>query len=819
MASSDHPSSVDDARAFIEDRSRGEEILEATLAVDGTHEWWTFDDLPLDSGEFGELAATDLVESGDTGYKLADPEAIRIALDGGSEHTSAASGLQAQERSKTAVVRVIGKIHTRGLAGLLAVIALAVAIRVAQYPAVFHRDRVVSPANDPYFYRYWQERLVAEADGPLSFGILVEPPWDTGDWNQRPLTHATNWWLTELLGGDQWAAEFLVAWLPILQTILLCVILYSIAKLLTGDIRVGIVAVVVLAVAPVHVIYSTIGVFQHRGHQFLWFGLATLALVWLTVMLRNHAHTSSTQNGVRTHLRSRRTWYVTAIFGLSLGLYMQTWGGSVEAFVVFGGYLGIRVWYDLRAGLRPVYSTTPVVVGLVMAALLSIGLYATVGWHGPLVPAVAGLTILGVGTVFALGAIWPRYDLPVIGLLLIQPVLVLAGVGIVSVLRPDIASVLADSFGRSLFAAGDSVQHGSLYSTEFFVIGRPLIQIGFTFFFALAGLMWAMWRVRGQYEPGWLLLVTLTIFYLVASGILLRFAARLVIVSAVFAALAIVYLFAAVNITRPVFPLDASEERDASSQITASRRKRVGAILGFAIAIFGLSLILAVSFSGGMTHDETLVDAALATGDHANSLEREFPDSYVYAPWGESRLFNYFVSGQSEDETYARFHYHEFIHASDPDAQVDTLHRDEWPFFESGTGYVVLTAQPGSFESESVQSRLYDDLGLATDEFDGLAHYALVYASEDASVVVFEVVPGATLELTGESNETLQLSTTVSVSSDDHVYERTVHLDQGGEDTLTVPYAGTYEINGDQIEVDPETVYTGERMAIQLTEE
>jgi hypothetical protein len=63
----------------LADRPDLEDPLATVLAVDEQAETWTFDDLEIDSGRFGELVSRGIVTAAGDGYRLADPEAVRGA--------------------------------------------------------------------------------------------------------------------------------------------------------------------------------------------------------------------------------------------------------------------------------------------------------------------------------------------------------------------------------------------------------------------------------------------------------------------------------------------------------------------------------------------------------------------------------------------------------------------------------------------------------------------------------------------------------------------------------------------------------------------
>jgi dolichyl-diphosphooligosaccharide--protein glycosyltransferase len=814
--SGDDPDVYRETTSFLETHADGTDIVDAVLAVDAAHDRWTFEDIDIDSGQFGELAATPLVERIDGGYRLRDIEAVRAAREGKDRPTAThdwrtrAGKLVALDRS----------FLSPGVGGLLASLFVVFVVRIAHYSTVYQSGRVVSPGNDPYFYRYWQERLVAETTDPLSVGVLVDPPWQTGDWNQRPLTHATNWWLTEMLGGDRWAAEFVAAWQPVVFTLLLAGLCYWTVIVLTDDERIAVLAVLVVGLAPIHIGYTGLGLFHHRSHQFLWFGLALFALVRLARDLVDRRERGSAKRAVRGRLTALSTWKRSALFGLALGLYTHTWGGSAEVFLPLVGYLGLRSLLAVSSGVSPARSLLPLVVGTGVGGTVAVTLHLLLGWHGQLAPAVAFLAVLVSIGVLLLGEVWHRQSLSATHLFLSQLGLGILAVVAVFALRPEFARLVADSFGRALLAPGRSGQSTSLFTTDQGVFGAPLLHIGVPFYLGLGGLGWGLVRVRNQYAPAWLAFVVFGFFYLVAAGVLLRFAARLVIVLAPFAGLVILTVLAKVDLARPPRPI-ASRDAPSSRRSIAipSDSSQIAYVSGIFVVLFGLNVVLSPTISGGILYDEAEVDTAQAIAEHASEHDLDYPDSYVFAEWGHNRMYNYFVSGNSRSETYARGGYGDrgyasFIRASNPDEVVGALPQERWDVFDDGQGYLVVRKQSASFENDTVQSRLYEDWGLRRGPFAALAHYRLVHVSEEESILAFQIVPGADLTVSGSANETVTVSTDVTVDGAAFTYERSVRLGPDGTERIVVPYAGRYRIDDETVFVSDAAVMSSETVSI-----
>ena len=188
------------ARTFLREYPDAEAALIALL--DRDTDSWTFDDVDLASGRFGELVSREFVEqTSDGAYRLRHPNAVRAALNGEPVTTTddREGGLRRMWADTTYSPREIG--------GLVSALVLVAAARLLAFPSVFRDGRVVSPGNDPYYYRYWQRRLLEQSNGVTDLGVLA----DMGGAASRPLTHALNWWLTELLGGSASAAATVAA--------------------------------------------------------------------------------------------------------------------------------------------------------------------------------------------------------------------------------------------------------------------------------------------------------------------------------------------------------------------------------------------------------------------------------------------------------------------------------------------------------------------------------------------------------------------------------------------------------------------------------
>ncbi|SEV81647.1 hypothetical protein [Natrinema salifodinae] len=807
---------ADATASFLEDRDDGDRALEAVLAVDSEHETWSFDDVSLDSGTFGELVSRGIVENADGGYQVADAAVVEAVAAGEELEADSGGSDLGFERFREAIDR-------RALAALLCSLVVVAGARMTAYRSVFQQGYVVSPGNDPYYFRYWMRELLATASGPTDYGVVGGP--STGGTWTRPLAHATNWFLAELLGGGEGAAETVAAWLPVVASVALGLVIYELAVLLTRDVRVGIASVLVFAVTPVHAVYTGLGFLDHQLHQYVWLGITLVTLAWLAVDLQRRIERGVDRRvAVRAHLRTPTTWVVALGFGLSVAAGTHAWGGSPLLLVPLAGYIAVRVAMDARDGVSPARANLPVLAGLAVGSALSLALHHRWGWHAEFVATTPALVLGGAVVVTALGELWRRLDRSVHhgALLALDGLVAAGGLLLFRWVRPE---DWAEAMARldDLFFREGATETASLFATEYAVFFGPMYQLGMGFYVALVVFGWVAWRVYRQYEPGWLLVGTYTGYLLVLAGIQVRFAGQLAIPLAVLTGLGFVQLLAVVDLARTPMPFrdaDAALDggsRDGSAIVSDGGRasvpaislpdgRAIGYLLGIGLLVFGLSLIYVPGLTGDVTHGDGQVAAASAIEDHAEAADRTYPETFVLSEWGDNRMYNHFVNGESQGYGYAQSNYGEFRTSSDPDGWYDR--------FDGRVGYVVVTDIDGDLSADSAQTRLLEDYGTGGDGTDGLTHYQAIFVGDD--VAAFAIVPGATLEVSGTPGETVTVETDASASGESFTYERAVVVGDDGRATVTVPYAGDYAVGDRTATVSEADVLNGQSVSVAV---
>jgi len=797
---------ADAVTSFLADHTDGQRALEAVLAVDSETTTWTFEDIAIDSGTFGELVSRGIVQKVDGEYQIADPEGVQAALDGKSVDTQTPTEDSTRDIS-------LPSIDTRALAGLVVALCVVAGARMTALGSVFQRGYAISPGNDAYYFRYWLGELLAESSGVTDFRVLVDAP--AGVSGVRPLSHATNWFLAELLGGSQWAAETVAIWLPIVASVALGAVIYKLAVILTRDVRVGLASVLVLAVTPVHATYSGLGFLDHNIHQYFWLGITLLTLGWLAVDLQQRVggH-DDRREAVLSQLRATPTWAVAVIFGLSVAAGTHAWGGSPLLLLPLAAYIGLRVALDVRTDLSPVLTVLPVLVGVGIGSVLSIGLHLRWGWHSGFVSTTPVLVFGGGVVVATLGELWRRLELDYRGLLVSEGLVAVGGLFVFRWLRPE-------DWTRALRRADDlffregATETVSLFATEYAVILGPLYQFGVGFYLALVMLGWVGLVVTRRYEPGWLLLGTYSGFLLVIAAIQVRFAGQLAIPFSILGGLGVVYVLSAVDLARRPAPLNeetsptASDESSSIPSLSLPDRHKTVYVVGLGVLLFGISLIFVPGFAAQTDYSAPQASALESIDNHATEFDREYPANFVLSEWGDNRMYNHFVNGESRSYGYAQNNFQNFQSGSDP---------DEWySQFDGRVGYVVMTEVDSDVPAESTQSQLLANLGAGGNGTEALSHYQLLSVDEDRSAAAFVVVPGATITAPGEPGETVNVSTEVSIDDTSFSYEREVTVGDTGRVEVVVPYAGEYSVGSASVEVTETDVLNGTVVATGST--
>jgi len=826
------------AHEFLTDHPEAEDALVLLLARDAESDSWTFAETEFDSGQFGEFVSRDLATAVSDGYCLNHPDAIRAAIDAAdtkvSNHSTDTHSTPEEHRSDGSsrfgfLSALTGDdIYTRlALVGALCAVVVA---RLVGASAVFRDGYVVSPANDTYFFRYWQEQLAARADGIFDVGLFADMG---GAATIRPLSHAINWWLTVLVGGPD-AAPFVAAWLPIATAVCLGYVVYRLSLLLTGDVRVSLAAVLFYGLAPANVVYTTVGFLDHQSHQYLWLGLLVFALTALAADIprRKREAGIDLNAAARAHARAPTSWILAVVLAIAVGASAHLWGGSPLTFIPVAAVIGLRIPVDIRHDSLPVHANLPLLGGLAVGAGLAAVAHLGFGWHEPIAAVTPVLVAVGALVVMISGELWRRSSLAATRFIFVEIVVAIGGVLTYRTLRPSDIERFRVRAGDLFFREG-ATETASLFSPDFAVVLGPLLQLGLGFYLGIAVLVAVTWAIVRRYEPGWLVLACFAWYYILLATVQVRFAGQLAIFIAPFAGIGLLYLLAAIDIARPVEILDPITESDPTrapthtqgtdtesgsfrNRDTSADRPdtstfqipdgmRMRGYLAVTVAFVLLfNLILVPPLVGQTTHDRAQFDAAQSIDAHADSVNRDYPRNFVLSRWGDNRMYNYFVSGESQSYAYAQRYHEQFLAAENPDSWYDR--------FQNRVGYVVITDQENTPLNNATYEILYSGLGVGANDTAATGHYQLL--TTDNGVRTFAVVPGAKLHVNGTAGDRVTAMKSVSIANETYTYSRSGTLTNGST-TIRVAYPGEYTLGNQTVNVTDTAVREGNQITLR----
>ncbi|WP_313692507.1 STT3 domain-containing protein [Halorarum halobium] len=777
-------------RDLLEDRPDLEPAVEAVLEPD---EPWSFAEVDVDSGAFGELVSHGVVEHAGEEYRVADRAAVRAALDGAAD-ADATAGSASRDVAPSVDVS-LPAIDRLELALLVGALLFVVAFRLVPLPTVFRGGDVVLSANDPYFYRYWVETMLSDPGTTLS-----SVP--SGIAKGEPLLVATLWLATVALGGTAEAAGHVMAWYPVVSAVVTAGIVYWFTKTITDDRRIGLAAVLLLAVLPAHAYRTSLGFADHHPFDYPWLALTVLGIVVVADAARRPDATRGSDAAGRRDTNggpaavgplppiTARTVSGALAVGVGVGAQTLAWDNSPLLLAPLGLVLSAEALRAVRAGESPLRIGGPVLLGAAVGAGIAWAGHAGFGWHTTLVASAPTLVVIGGVGVLAAGELAHRFDVPTAALAGVEAVGLVAGTAALAAVRPDYWSRLTTGVTDRLLARRDIAEVQSLFGES---VGW-LLLFGFILLLALP---YMAWGVRRALDDGrWLVPTVYAWYFLVMSAIQVRFVGELAPVIVVFAGLGFVHLAERVDVARRPVPFGDRTSLD----LRVPSRETLGPLVVLFLLVTSLSIVQVPVKTSQLTVAEGEYETASWIAEDGAERGLEYPESYVFSFWPQNRMYNYFVSGESESYAYARNNYEEFVRSREPRAWYNSL--------DGRAGYVVTT--PGVVGNESsLGARLHDHDGNRTASTPALVHYRLVHSEADGEYKVFELVPGAVVEGSAESNATVTLRTDVAVEGASFTYVRQTTTGANGTYSVRVSHPGEYRVAGGTVEVPESAVRNG----------
>lgn len=762
---------------------------------------WTRSRLPVSDDHVDELLECEVLEPCTEGYRLTDPEAVRTALQ---TRSASESGVGTHSGVRGRIRQVVDErfqwLSRRRSVAVGIALALVAVVRVLPFPAVYRGGDVVLSSNDPYLYRYLVDQVTMAASGPLDLDVLLRFP--DGVTSGEPLMVATLAIIAEILGGGPWTTGTLLAWYPVASAVVTGLMVYLVGTHLSDDSRVGLAAVGFFAVVPGHAFRTGLGFADHHAFDYPWLVLTALAFVYLAT------ESSLGDSSTGWWPWRRRTTALAAMLGIGVAGQVLAWDAG--PLLVLPLALAVVVYAPFAVYHARVNSLAPIVGGLLFGAVLSLSAHVGLGWQSLVVATVPALLALCALFVSLAAYASDRIGVPAAGLFVVE----LTGIGVAGV---ALVSVMPDLFveidnGITFLLSSTAIGEMRSLTEQWGPLFGPLIMLGFTPFLALPAMLWSIWdgTVRRS-DYGWLLLSCYAWTFLGLSFVQRRFTGELAPFIAVFAGLGFVVLVSKLDLAYgPRFLRERIEGQhhhvsSADRDLAIPGRRRFIMLGGFAAVFAGFPSVFSGAIHGRLTYERQKHAAARWMGTYAAERGWEYPQNYVFSEWGENRMFNYFVNGNSASYWYAQQNYEDFLFSSAPEEWYQEL--------RERAGFVVTTGPESGFVSKRMIDRLHEALGSGVSGISGLAHYRAVYSSPDGSVKAFTLVPGATITGTTTSDESLRVRTEVSIEGATFTYERIVEPSDG-EFSVIVPHPGDYQVDDRVVTITERAVTDGETITV-----
>lgn len=682
---------------------------------------------------------------------------------------------------------------------LLVGLALVVVVRVwVPSDEVFRDGAVVLAGNDPYFYRYWLDQLHGSGLSSIDPFDLAKLPAALREHDVLFVWAMWPWAL--LLGGGPRGSGLVLAWYPVVSAVVTGLLVFVISLWLTEDRRVAVLSVFVLALTPAHAYRTMLGFGDHHAFDYVALMVTVAAIVWLG------------SNDVRwsDSVRRQLAWVVAVVLlGAALAAQVLAWRGGPILLIPIGVYAIVGTVSSVDVGRSPSASHLGLIVGLALASMLGGFVHIGLGW-APAYRGFAPFVLFGfVAWVLAVGELASARGSTWLDAAVGMPLAVGLWMVTLVVVGPELLLPLD---GYVQFLQDASLARSAGIGETFSLIGsldRPLLLFGLVLVAAIPSMVWVAAELRRLHRPGWLAVSAYAWVFLAMSVNRVRFTGLLALFTAVFAAVAIVWLAGRMEEATPLvlfgrgagwgpFGWTPPEESDPL--------RVIGALGLLVLLVTGVGVAQLPATMDQITVDDRTFEAATWMDEHSAAQGWAYPENYVFSAWGSNRVYNYLVSGEAVSYAYAKRNYRPFVSSSDPVAWYDAL--------EGGTGFIVVRSSSFAYPSDSMQVRLFERHGSAGDGVPGLAHYRLVYIGDAGELKVFTLVPGATIVGTAAPDATLSVATEVRVNGTTVTYRRDVRTDGDGRFSVTVPYAGEYQIGSRTVSVAEADVTAGETRRI-----
>lgn len=381
------------------------------------------------------------------------------------------------------------------------------------------------------------------------------------------------------------------------------------AQLVSADRRVPVLSMALLAVYPGHVRYTSVGVADHHALDYLLLALALVALV------------SIVQAG---HRRERGIG--AGGLALAVAAAVLAWDGAPVLLVPVVAGTAAVVWRRDRQSWPLVAA---VAGGLVGATALAGGVHVVAGWQSTLPVVAPTLAAAGVAGVAAFRASW-RVGVAGIGASTV-------GAAAAPVVAPALSARLVERVGDHLLGRAGIIEATPLVAPRSLAMLGPVWFVG-PLLVIVPALALVVWRLR---TDGWTALGGALAGLAGLATLQLRFAGEMGVVLVIAAAATLLVVGHGI----------------AESPPLGAGTWTVGLAV-FAASVVAASAVVSVTAGAALVAEERQYAAATEIEERGGGP--------VLTNWGDARLYNGLVNGESESYTRSYRHFEAVVRDERP---------------------------------------------------------------------------------------------------------------------------------------------------------
>jgi len=518
-----------------------------------------------------------------------------------------------------------------------------------------------------------------------------------------------------------------------------------------------------------------------------------------------------------TDRNPRRLRFIAGI-GLATAAQALAWVAGVLLVVPLALTSIAVAAHAVRQGRSPLAAAGPIALGLTVGAGLCVSAYFVWGLQSLAIGVVTTGLAVSTGIAVCIGEGLRRTERRLVRTAAAVSVVCLASLLFVAVIYWSSVATQYALRGVGYFTrvtGGGISEASSVFAGPYGIVAGPFSMFGVLFFIAVPYLLSLTVSAVRAYRPALLALCMYTWYFLGLSAVQRRFTAE----ASLF--VAVVFAVGALDIARRLGVITGGDilsdrvQRGESSALEFAPDLHLPSL--YLLLLVGILVVAgsAVYVPVGMkdyTVDREQYGAAAWTSDYASQHDVSSSADYVFSPWNQNLMYNYFVSGDAPSYWYAKEHYRRFAASRDESRWYERL-RDR------GTGFVITHGAADASGGPWLHARLHRQLGSWSASGDGVAHFRTLYRAQDGTVTVFQPVQGVLLGGTAPGNSTVRIRTEVSIPGTAFTYTRRVNATAAGGYAVIVPYRGAYTVHKETgttgVRVSESAVRNGETVGRQ----